>query len=184
MAELIRAIPGDFPVPIVIVQHMPAMFTKLLADRLNGLSPLQVREGINGQKLEKGQIWVAPGDYHMTVRRRGVDRILCLNQDPPENSCRPAVDVLFRSLAHCCGANVLAAVLTGMGCDGTRGSAEIRGAGGTVIAQDEATSVVWGMPGSVVAAGLANRVCALPDIPLEIQRRTAWGRNAAKAGVG
>jgi len=181
LAELIPKLPADFPVPIVIVQHMPAMFTRLLAERLNGLTALEVREGEDGRKLEKGQVWVAPGDFHMTVVRKGNDRILSLNQGPPENSCRPAVDVLFRSVAQSCGANVVAAVLTGMGSDGTKGAVEIRGAGGTVIAQDEASSVVWGMPGSLVAAGLANRVCALNDIPFEILRRTTLGRSLAKA---
>jgi two-component system, chemotaxis family, protein-glutamate methylesterase/glutaminase len=181
LAEVIPQFPADFPAPIVIVQHMPAMFTRLLAQRLDGLAPLRVLEGADGQKLEKGQVLIAPGDYHMTVVRKGNDRVLSLNQGPAENSCRPAVDVLFRSVAQSCGANVLAAVLTGMGCDGTKGAVEIRGAGGSVIAQDEASSVVWGMPGSVVAAGLANRVCSLRDVPFEILRRAAVGRSAMGA---
>lgn len=181
LAELMPNFSVGFPVPILIVQHMPAMFTALLSERLNSLTPLHVRLGVDGQILEPGQVWIAPGDQHMTVVHRGDDRVLRLSQDPPENSCRPAVDALFRSLAQSCGANVLAVVLTGMGSDGTKGAAEIRKVGGTVIVQDEVSSVVWGMPGSVVTAGLANRVCSLNAIAGEILRRTALWRNGAKA---
>lgn len=179
LAELVPQFPEDFPVPVLIVQHMPAMFTHLLAARLSSLSRLKVQEGRDGQKLEKGQVWIAPGDYHMTVLRKGTDCVLGLNQDPPENSCRPAVDVLFRSVAQAFGENALAIVLTGMGADGTRGSAAIREAGGVVVAQDEASAVVWGMPGSVVAAGLADRICPLSGIAPEILRRVAFRRTFA-----
>lgn len=179
LAELVPQFPADFPVPIVIVQHMPAMFTRLLAARLNNLSPLQVEEGREGQKLERGRVWVAPGDYHMTVTRKGTGCVLSLNQDPPENSCRPAADVLFRSLAQAFGENVLGVVLTGMGSDGTRGAAVIREAGGAMLVQDEASAVVWGMPGSIVAAGLADRVCPLNGIAPEILRRVALRRTLA-----
>ncbi len=184
LADLMPQFPRDFPVPIVIVQHMPRMFTNLLAARLATLTALRVEEGKDGQKLEPGQIWVAPGDYHMTVSRKGKDYALGLNQDAPENSCRPAVDVLFRSVAQAYGSNVLAVVLTGMGADGTRGSAEIRNAGGTVIAQDEASSVVWGMPGSVVAASLADRICPLSEIVPEILRRVLYQRSVALGARG
>jgi len=184
LADLMPQFPPDFPVPIVIVQHMPPMFTNLLSDRLGTLTDLRVEEGKDGRKLEGGQIWVAPGDYHMTVSRKGKDYVLGLNQDAPENSCRPAVDVLFRSLAQAYGAHVLAVVLTGMGADGTRGSAQIRNAGGTVIAQDEASSVVWGMPGSVVAADLADRICPLSGIVPEILRRVWYQRRFALGARG
>jgi two-component system chemotaxis response regulator CheB len=182
LTELIPEFPADFPVPIVIVQHMPALFTQLLAERLNTLSALEVQEGKAGQKLQRGQVWVAPGDHHMTVARKGTDFVLGINHDPAENSCRPAVDVLFRSLAQTYGANVLAVVLTGMGTDGTRGSAVIREAGGEVIVQDEASSVVWGMPGSVVLAGLADRVYPLAGIGPEVVRRVSVRRALATAG--
>jgi two-component system chemotaxis response regulator CheB len=179
LTELIPQFPADFPVPIVIVQHMPALFTRLLSERLNTLAPLEVQEGKEGQKLQPGQVWIAPGDHHMTVARKGTEFVLGINHDPQENSCRPAVDVLFRSVAQTYGANVLAVVLTGMGADGTLGSGVIRGAGGEVIVQDEASSVVWGMPGSIVAASLADRICPLGGIAPEIMRRVSMRRTLA-----
>ncbi len=181
LTALVPQLPADFPVPVVIVQHMPPLFTRLLAERLNTLSQLEVREGKAGEKLRRGQIWIAPGDQHMTVARRGAEFVLGINHDPQENSCRPSVDVLFRSAAQAYGANVLAVVLTGMGADGTRGSADVKEAGGEIIVQDEASSVVWGMPGSVVASGLAHRVYPLADIGAEVVRRVAMRRALASA---
>jgi two-component system, chemotaxis family, protein-glutamate methylesterase/glutaminase len=181
LSALLPQLPGNFPVPIVIVQHMPALFTRLLAERLNTVAPLNVQEGKAGQRLQRGQVWIAPGDNHMTVARKGPEIVLGINRDPQENSCRPAVDVLFRSVAQTCGANVLGVVLTGMGADGTRGSAAIRDAGGEVIAQDEATSVVWGMPGSVVAASLADGIFPLGGIATELVRRVSMHRASAAA---
>lgn len=175
LTALIPQLPADFPVPIVIVQHMPPLFTRLLAERLDALSRLEVREGKEGEKLRRGQVWIAPGDYHMTVARKGPEMVLGLNHDAQENSCRPAVDVLFRSVARTCGANVLGVVLTGMGADGTRGSSQIREAGGEVFVQDEASSVVWGMPGSIVAANLADRIYPLAGMAPEVVRRV-WTR--------
>jgi two-component system chemotaxis response regulator CheB len=179
LAALIPLLPADFPVPVVIVQHMPPLFTRLLAERLNALAPLEVKEGMQGKKLQRGQVWIAPGDRHMTVARRGHEFVLDLNDDPPENSCRPSVDVLFRSVAQTYGANVLAVVLTGMGADGTRGSSDVREAGGQIIVQDEASSVVWGMPGSVVAASLADRTYPLGGIGSEVVRRVSIRRDLA-----
>jgi two-component system, chemotaxis family, protein-glutamate methylesterase/glutaminase len=184
LAGLVPQFPADFPVPIVIVQHMPPLFTRLLADRLNRAARLTVQEGQEGKKVESGQVWIAPGDQHMTVARKGGDVVLALKQYPPENSCRPAVDVLFRSVAQTYGANVLAVVLTGMGSDGTRGARVIRDAGGEVIVQDDATSVVWGMPGSVVAASLADRIYPLPSIVPEVVRRVTFRRSAASVTAG
>ncbi len=181
LTALLPQFPADFPVPIVIVQHMPALFTRLLADRLNVLARLQVQEGKEGQKLQPGEVWIAPGDFHMTVARKGTDFVLGINQNPQENSCRPAVDVLFRSVAQSYGANVLAVVLTGMGADGTRGSAAIREAGGDVIVQDEASSVVWGMPGNIVAARLTDRIYPLDGIGPEVVRRVTMRRALAGA---
>jgi two-component system, chemotaxis family, protein-glutamate methylesterase/glutaminase len=181
LGALIPQFPADFPVPIVIVQHMPPLFTRLLAERLNNLTRLEVREGKEGEKVRRGQVWIAPGDHHMTVVRRGTEFVLGINQNPHENSCRPAVDVLFRSVAQTYCANALAVVLTGMGSDGTRGSADIRQAGGEVVVQDEPSSVVWGMPGSIVTASLADRVCPLTDIGSEVVRRVALRRSSAGA---
>jgi two-component system chemotaxis response regulator CheB len=181
LSELIPQLPADFLVPIVIVQHMPPLFTRLLAERLNVIAPLEVREGKEGEKLRRGQVWIAPGDHHMTVVRKGVDILLALNRDAEENSCRPAVDVLFRSVAQTYGANVLAVVLTGMGSDGTQGAAAVRQAGGEVIVQDEESSVVWGMPGKVVAASLADRIFPLSGIASEVVRRVSMRRALAAA---
>ncbi len=176
LAEVMPLIPKDCPVPIVIVQHMPPVFTKCLAERLSAKAQIPVHEGQPGDVLVPGQAWIAPGDYHMVVERRGTQVVLATNQDPPENSCRPAVDVLFRSVAKVYGCAVLAAVLTGMGQDGMRGAEVIREAGGYVMAQDEASSVVWGMPGAVVQAGLAHSVVPLQQISSEIMRKVRAGQ--------
>jgi len=176
LAELIPQFPATFPVPIVIVQHMPPMFTRQLAERLNALTPLLVQEAREGKNLAAGQVWLAPGDYHMTVARRASDVVLAMNQRSPEQACRPSVDVLFRSVAETFGAHALAVVLTGMGADGTKGAQTIREAGGEVIVQDENTSVIWGMPGSVVAAGHADRICPLRLIAPEVVRRVSASR--------
>jgi two-component system, chemotaxis family, protein-glutamate methylesterase/glutaminase len=182
LAELIPQLPGDLPVPVMVVQHMPPLFTKLLAERLNAKAKVHVEEGREDCKLEAGQVWVAPGDYHMTVARKGTDVILELNQRPPENSCRPAVDALFRSVARTYGPHALGVVLTGMGSDGAKGANAICDAGGEVMVQDEESSVVWGMPGAVVAAGLTDEIHPIAKIASEIVRRVSlrrWLTNAA-----
>jgi two-component system chemotaxis response regulator CheB len=177
LAAVIPHIPKDFPVPIVMVQHMPPLFTRLLAERLTAHSEIAVREGSPGTILYPGQGWIAPGDFHMTVKRSGLSCRLELNQDPPENSCRPAVDVLFHSVAEVFGASALAIVMTGMGSDGVIGCRHIREHGGEVIVQDEASSVVWGMPGLVFASGLADAVYPLDQIGQEIARRVLQSRS-------
>jgi len=179
LAQVIPRIPKDFPVPIVVVQHMPPIFTKFLAERLAHSSEIRVEEGQAGGALEAGKAWIAPGNYHMTVSRMANERRLKLNQDAPEHSCRPAVDVLFRSVAEAYGGGVLAVVMTGMGSDGVLGAQRIHAAGGEVIVQDEATSVVWGMPGLVQAAGEADGVFPLGELAGEITRRVAQSRSAA-----
>ncbi len=176
LAEVMPYIPKDCPVPIVIVQHMPPVFTKCLAERLSLKSQIPVHEGQPGDVLIPGHAWIAPGDFHMVVERQGTKIVLGTNQDPPENSCRPAVDVMFRSVAKVYGHAVLAVVLTGMGQDGMRGVEVIREAGGYVMAQDEATSVVWGMPGAVVHAGFAHAVLPLPQVSSEIMRKVRAGQ--------
>jgi two-component system, chemotaxis family, protein-glutamate methylesterase/glutaminase len=168
LAEVIPRLPASLPVPVVIVQHMPPIFTKLLAERLSAKSQIRVEEGRPGQALEPGSVWVAPGDFHMAVQRSKAGVQLITHREPPENSCRPSVDVLFRSVAEVYGPGALGVVMTGMGQDGLRGSQRIREAGGCVLAQDEATSVVWGMPGFVAQAGLAEKVLPLERIAAEM----------------
>ena len=177
LAELFPRIPKDFPVPIVAVQHMPPLFTKMLAERLASRSSIPIEEGVADAALAPGHAWIAPGNFHMTVKRTGMSRRLSLNQDPPENSCRPAVDVLFRSVASVYGASALGIVMTGMGSDGVLGSQKICEAGGHVIVQDEASSVVWGMPGLVYAAGHADAVFPLMQLAGEITRRVVESRS-------
>jgi two-component system chemotaxis response regulator CheB len=177
LAEVLPRIPNDFPVPIVVVQHMPPIFTRLLAERLAKRSSIAVEEGRAGVILSPGHVWIAPGDFHLTVIRAGVDCRLRLNQGPRENSCRPAVDVLFRSVALAYGANVLGVVMTGMGSDGVLGARDIRDAGGNVIIQDEASSVIWGMPGLVHASGLADAAYPLDHLAPEITNRVTQSRD-------
>jgi len=179
LAELIPAIPADFPVPIVIVQHMPPLFTRFLATRLNDRSAITVQECKSGQILKPGEAWIAPGDYHMTVERHGTSVQLATNQGPPENSCRPAVDPLFRAVAKVFGPSALAVVLTGMGSDGVLGAQHIREKGGQVFVQDEASSVVWGMPGQVTAAGLADATFPLGSMAQAIINRVSVKRTSA-----
>lgn len=174
--DLFDALPRDLPVPVVIVQHMPPVFTKCLADRLTAKSKMIVQEGASGMALAPGQAWLAPGDYHMVVTQKGTRVVLDLNQSPPENSCRPAVDVLFRSVAQVFGGRTLAVVLTGMGEDGLRGCQVLKECGAQIIAQDEASSVVWGMPGAVSDAGLADQVLPLNLIANSIVSRVQKGR--------
>ncbi len=182
LAALLPELPAAFPIPIVIVQHMPAVFTKLLAQRLDAKAAIHVGEGQAGQILEPGAAWIAPGGFHMEVmRERGLAK-LRTTEAPPENSCRPAVDPLFRSVADVYGARTLAVVLTGMGYDGLRGCERLREVGGSILAQDEATSVVWGMPGAV--ASIADRILPLDQLGMEILRRAAVGRTPERAAAG
>jgi two-component system chemotaxis response regulator CheB len=177
LAEVLPRIPDDFPVPIVVVQHMPPIFTRQLAERLASRSAIPVEEGSAGAVLFPGQAWIAPGNFHMKVMRAGMGWRLHLDQSPPENSCRPAVDVLFRSVAVACGANVLGVVMTGMGSDGVLGAQVIRDAGGDVIIQDEASSIIWGMPGLVHASGLADAAYPLDRLAAEITHRVLQSRS-------
>ena len=183
LADFLPSIPKDFPVPIVLVQHMPPVFTKCLADRLSMKCQVPVHEGVAGSVLKAGEIWIAPGDFHMVVVKKGMSVELAMNQDPRENSCRPAVDVLFRSVAKVYGKHSLAVILTGMGQDGLRGCEVIREIGGQVVVQDEGTSVVWGMPGSVAQAGLAEKILPLSEIASEIKHRILLGRAAVAVGA-
>ncbi len=170
LAALLPTLPATFPLPIVIVQHMPPLFTKMLAQRLDAQCNLRVHEGTEGMKVMPGNIYIAPGNFHMELRRSDF-LYLTLHQGPQENSCRPAVDPLFRSVVSLFGAGTLGIILTGMGQDGLNGCAHIREIGGQIIAQDEASSVVWGMPGYVANAGLADVVLPLDKIGAEIVAR-------------
>jgi two-component system chemotaxis response regulator CheB len=171
LAQIFPEFPADFPCPILVVQHMPPLFTRMLAERLCNQSRLQVDEAAEGMAVEPGHALIAPGDYHMQVVRRDQRLVVRLDQGPPQNSCRPAVDVLFSALAKVCRGRVLAVVLTGMGQDGMRGSQELKSLGAAVLAQDQATSVVWGMPGCIANAGLADKVLPLNAVVPEILRR-------------
>ena len=176
LAELFPVFPKNFPVPIVLVQHMPPFFTKLLAERLTSKSEVVVKEGATGDALTPGNAWIAPGDFHMSLEKTGTRVYVSIHQGQPENSCRPAVDVLFRSVAKLYGPNTLAVILTGMGQDGLIGCEHIKDAGGKVIVQDEASSVVWGMPGFVARAGLADKILPLNQIGQEIINISKTGR--------
>jgi two-component system chemotaxis response regulator CheB len=182
--QLIPAIPGDIPALVLIVQHMPSGFTKSLADRLDQLSHLDVREARSGDQVGPGMVFLAPGGYHMRVTTKGE---IQLDQGATECGVRPSVNVTMESAARVYGASVLGVVLTGMGSDGTRGATLIKGAGGKVIVQDEATCAVYGMPASVVEAGKADKELPLPYIADEIvqicRERTARPRQRAKARV-
>jgi two-component system chemotaxis response regulator CheB len=159
------------------------MFTKILAERLDGRSALRVHEASEGARIGPGTVWIAPGDRHLAVDELEHDR-LHVYDGPHENSCRPSVDPLFRSAAQRYGPNALGVVMTGMGSDGLRGAEHLAAAGARLIVQDEATSVVWGMPGFVARAGLADATLALSEIPGEILRRVAVGRDPAIVGAG
>lgn len=182
LAELLTQLPEDFPVPIVIVQHMLATFTRHFAERLAAQCRLKIVEASPGEALLPGRAYVARGDYHLLTERRAGRVQLAMNQDPQENYCRPAVDVLFRSVAASYGAGALAVVLTGMGHDGLIGCSAIRDAGGDIIVQDEQSSVVWGMPGFVARAGLASQVLGLEQLAGELRRRAVPGASRI-AGV-
>ncbi|SCX44016.1 response regulator receiver modulated CheB methylesterase [Klenkia marina] len=173
LTKVIPRLPRDYPLPILVVQHMPPVFTKQFAGRLDRLSALTVVEATAGVPIAPGTVHIAPGDFHLTVAPGAGVRRTALDQAAPENFCRPAVDVLFRSAAKAYDGAVLAVVLTGMGSDGKIGTGQIRAAGGTVVAQDQASSVVWGMPGAVTQAGHADEVVPLDRVTDTILRLTA-----------
>lgn len=179
LGDLIPQLPRELPVPILVVQHMPKVFTLALAQRLNGASLVKVREAVHRDKLEPGNVYIAPGDYHMRVAGSVREGWITLDQQPPENGCRPAVDTLFQSAAPIYGKSLLAMVLTGVGHDGTKGAQCVRRAGGTVWVQDEATSSAWGMPSSVIEAGAAQRVLPLSQIARAIAEAVSSTKTAS-----
>lgn len=175
--ELFAELPQDLPVPIVMVQHMPPLFTKMLAERLASKSGLPVFEAKDGDVIKPGATWIAPGDYHMTLHKEFLQTKVVIGKGPRENSCRPSVDALFRSVGKIYGEAALAVILTGMGKDGLSGCREIHEKGGRVVVQDEATSVVWGMPGVVAEDGLADEILPLGEIARNLAGRARFQRD-------
>lgn len=177
LREVVSGLPGDLKVPIIIVQHMPPGFTRTLAERLDTLTPLVVREATNGDALERGKILVAPGDYHLTLTFDGHVKLI---QTPTECGVRPAINVTMESVVERRGGDVVTAILTGMGSDGTRGAGLVKQAGGYVITEDESTCTIYGMPRSIEKAGLSDEVVPLEGIATAIanQCRQAARRSA------
>lgn len=173
---LVQSLPPTLGVPIVLTQHMPPAFTTILAQHIDKLGILPCAEARDGDALVPGRILLAPGNRHLLVRRSGGSMVARLSDAPPENFCRPAVDPMLRSACEATGGRMLVAMLTGMGQDGLLGSRQVVEAGGTLVAQDEATSVVWGMPGAVARAGLAHAVLPLPQLGAKIASLIAGGK--------
>ncbi len=172
LMEIIPKIPKNFRLPILIVQHMPPVFTANLAESLTKASQIPVSEATDFSSLVPGSAVIAPGGYHMIVEKDLHGTKIRLNTQAAENSCRPAVDVLLRSIANTYGANSLTVILTGMGCDGMKGCMALKEKNAAVYVQDEKSSVIWGMPGSVAKAGMADKILPLSDIASEILKVT------------
>ncbi|WP_062517466.1 protein-glutamate methylesterase/protein-glutamine glutaminase [Demequina gelatinilytica] len=181
LSKVFGALAAPLPVPVVLVQHMPPMFTTQLAARLDRIGPSRVVEAAGNERLTPGTVYVAPGDMHLEVRQAGNAVITSLNKGPQVNFCRPAVDVLFRSAVKVYGGDLLGVMLTGMGSDGRDATRGLVDAGGRMIAQDQATSVVWGMPGAVAGAGLAHEILPLDAIAPAIVRATQGGTTGKEA---
>ncbi|MDF1793699.1 MAG: chemotaxis response regulator protein-glutamate methylesterase [Thalassobaculaceae bacterium] len=171
--KLLGSLPKTLRLPILLTQHMPATFTSILADHIKRSTGWDCAEATDGMPVQPGRVHLAPGDFHMLAERSASGVVLRLNQGPQENFCRPAVDPMLRSVVEAWGGQALTVILTGMGHDGQKGSEALINAGGTVIAQDEASSVVWGMPGAVARAGLCTAVLPLDQIASWIDRQTA-----------
>ena len=176
LVRLFEELRGKVRQPILLTQHMPPTFTALMAEQLSRAGGRPCAEGQDGEPILPGHAYVAPGGWHMTASHENGRRVIRLNQEPPENFCRPAVDPMFRSLAEAYGPKVLALVLTGMGSDGAKGCEAISRAGGRFAVQDEATSAVWGMPGAAARTGLAEQV-------LPLHQLSAFIADAAETGL-
>ena len=176
LEAMLPALPETFAAPILIVQHMPKLFTSALSERLNRLCSLSVKEARNGEAVRPGGVWLAPGDAHMEIAAGGLIR---LHQGLPLNSCKPSVDYLFHSAARLYGGSTLGLMMTGMGSDGLDGARAVHAAGGSVLAQDETSSAVWGMPGRVVKEGLSCATLALADLAGELIERVSFDRSPA-----
>ncbi len=185
LARLLPELTAKAPLPTLIVQHMPPGFTASLAESLTRKCGSAVVEAQDGQRLETGTVYIAPGGLHMLARRlRDHGAVISLNDQPPLNNCRPSVDVLFRSVAAAYGAEAIGIILTGMGNDGTEGLGALHRAGARTIAQDEASSVVWGMPGSAVAAGCVDQILPLAQIPSTVQSLVSSPLRSKARGQG
>jgi len=171
---VLPALPENLPAAVLVIQHMPVGFTRSLAERLDHISALAVKEAEPGDHLEVGKVLVAPGGFHMTIDENGQ---IGLNQNPPVHGVRPAVDVTMTAVARQFGSRTVAVILTGMGSDGTNGAALVHSAGGFVIAEAESSCVVWGMPRSVIEAGVADLVVPLGDVAREIEKAVSAGSN-------
>ncbi len=180
--QVIPKLPGNFTLPVFLVQHMPPVFTSQLAKRLNEKSRINVVEAQDRQPVLPGTVYIAPGNYHMTVEEKENQKIIRLNQSPPENSCRPSVDVLFKSIARTYGPRTLAVIMTGMGKDGLVGCRELKAKRAFIIAQDRDTCVVWGMPKFVTEEGLADKVCPLEQIAPAIMKACMRGNSLNDIG--
>ena len=180
LAELLPRLPAELPVPILIVQHMPAVFTKSLAEDLNKTSRIAVCEARHRQPVEPGHAYIAPGGQQMKIGSAGGRAMIQITNDPPEKNCRPSVDYLFRSVAHCYGKDALAVIMTGMGDDGTLGCRLLKRTGASVVVQDEASCVVYGMPRQVADAGLADLIVPLGQLHEVLQRAAAPGVGACR----
>jgi two-component system chemotaxis response regulator CheB len=178
---LVQSLSPKMPVPVILTQHMPPAFTPILAQHIDKLGILPCAEAKDGDALLPGKILLAPGDRHLLIRRQGTKLVAHISDAPPENFCRPAVDPMLRSACEAMGGRVLVAMLTGMGQDGLLGTRKIIEAGGALVAQDEASSVVWGMPGAVVRAGLAHAVLPLPQIGAKLMAMLGAAPGAPRA---
>jgi len=173
LAEVLKSLTKSVTLPILITQHMPPTFTSILAAHIAQLTGWPCAEAKDGDVIQKHQIYVAPGGHHMLIEKSGVQKVIRLSDSPPENFCRPAVDPMLRSIAKAYGPSVLVIILTGMGYDGRNGSQDIIKSGGTVVAQDKDTSVVWGMPGAVATSGLCSAVLPLKDLGPHVSKLAA-----------
>ena len=176
LLEFFKGLSPSINIPVVLTQHMPATFTAILAQHLSKMTDWDCREGVDGEELKTGTIFLAPGEYHMVIAEKDGKKVIHLNQDPPENFCQPAVDPMLRSVVKNFGSNVLTVILTGMGADGQKGCDEVVKSGGTVVAQDEETSVVWGMPGAVAMAGMCSAVLPLKELAPHVMNFISKGR--------
>jgi two-component system, chemotaxis family, protein-glutamate methylesterase/glutaminase len=178
--HMLPQLPADLPVPVLIVQHMPPVFTKSLAEDLDKRCSLSVSEAVDGQPVMPGHVLIAPGGKQMKVVKEEEQATIRITDDPPENSCRPSVDYLFRSLMRTYGPNAVGVIMTGMGNDGAQGCRQMKQRGATIIAQDEATCVVFGMPREPIEEGIADVVAPLNGIAKEIVRSMGKGVAACK----
>jgi two-component system chemotaxis response regulator CheB len=167
---VIEGLGQDFNTPILITQHMPEKFTAILAEHLGKIANRESAEGVDGELIKPGRIYVAPGNFHMLVEHKGTQNFIRISATPAENYCRPSVDPMLRSMAPIFGKRLLTVILTGMGHDGLAGGEAVVEAGGTVLAQDETSSVVWGMPGAVATAGVCAAVMPLDKIAAHLRR--------------